>query len=88
MAGHLHMANDWRALNGGRAFPNTQFFHHHSHFSPHMLAAIDRMDRPVNMLSPRVNSGWYFFYFHEIYINTVGKFLADIFVNFLRYSNK
>ncbi|XP_055524047.1 segmentation protein Runt isoform X3 [Wyeomyia smithii] len=57
MAGHLHMANDWRQLNGRTAagFPGSHFFHHHAaaaaaasnpaHFAPHMLAAIDRMEQ-------------------------------------------
>ncbi|XP_055587068.1 segmentation protein Runt [Uranotaenia lowii] len=55
MAGHLHMANDWRQLNGGRpvaGFPSSHFFHHaHAqaaaahHFAPHMLAAIDRIEQ-------------------------------------------
>ncbi|XP_058444717.1 uncharacterized protein LOC131426192 isoform X2 [Malaya genurostris] len=57
MAGHLHMANDWRQLNGRGAagFPGSHFFHHHAaaaaaaanpaHFAPHMLAAIDRIEQ-------------------------------------------
>ncbi|XP_065087068.1 segmentation protein Runt [Ochlerotatus camptorhynchus] len=52
MAGHLHMANDWRQLNGRTAagFPSSHFFHHHAtanpaHFAPHMLAAIDRIEQ-------------------------------------------
>ncbi|XP_058817182.1 segmentation protein Runt isoform X2 [Topomyia yanbarensis] len=57
MAGHLHMANDWRQLNGRSAagFPGSHFFHHHAaaaaaaanpaHFAPHMLAAIDRIEQ-------------------------------------------
>ncbi|XP_039429935.1 segmentation protein Runt, partial [Culex pipiens pallens] len=47
MASHLHMANDWRQLNG--RFPSSHFFHHHAaagnHFGPHMLAAIDRQQQ-------------------------------------------